>query len=71
MHVLNVSYLPYNCSKELFNNVKVRQAIPRAIDADIIIKNTMFGLGERSYSSIAPDVWGYYNAGEPYGCDVG
>ena len=68
--ILNVSYLSYNCSKEPFNNVKVRQAISCAIDADTIVKNTLFGLGERSYSSIAPDVWGYYNAGEPYGYDV-
>ena len=68
--ILNVSYLSYNCSKEPFNDIKVRQAISCAIDADTIVKNTTFGLAERSYSAIAPNVWGYYNAGEPYGYDV-
>lgn len=68
--ILNVSYLSYNCSIEPFNNVKVRQAISSAIDPDAIIQATLFGLMERSYSAIAPTVWGYYNAGEPYGYDV-
>ena len=68
--ILNVSYLSFNCSIKPFNNVKVRQAISCAIDADAIVKAAYFGLSERSYSSIAPTVWGYYNTGEPYGYNV-
>lgn len=62
-NILNTSYLSFNCSKEPFNNVKVRQAITHAIDATTIVNNSTFGLAEQSFSVIAPGVFGYHNPG--------
>jgi peptide/nickel transport system substrate-binding protein len=68
--ILNVSYLSYNCARTPFNDLKVRQAISCAIDIDAIVKTASFGLAQRSKSAIAPAVWGYYDAGVPYGYNV-
>lgn len=69
-NILNTSYLSFNCSKEPFNNVKVRQAITHAIDAATIVKNSTFGLAEQSFSVIAPGVFGYHNPGVKFEYNV-
>ena len=42
-YTLGTQYLSFNCSIEPFNNVKVRQAISLAIDADAINTASQFG----------------------------
>lgn len=68
--ILNVSFMSFNASREPFHDRYVRQAIASAIDTEAIVRNTTFGLGEQSYSAVAPDVWGYYNVGNPFPFDV-
>jgi len=69
-NILNTSYLSFNCSKEPFNNTKVRQAITHAIDAATIVNNSTFGLAEQSFSVIAPGVFGYHNPGVKFEYNV-
>jgi len=68
--ILNVSFLSFNASRAPFDDRYVRQAISSAINTEAIVRNTTFGLGSQSYSAIAPDVWGYYNAGNPFSFNV-
>lgn len=70
VNILNTSYLSFNCSKAPFDNVKVRQAIATAIDADTIVNNVTFGLGQRAMSVMAPNVFGYYNVSDVHGYNV-
>lgn len=65
-YTLGTQYLSFNCSVEPFNNVKVRQAISLAIDADAIAKASQFGYSEVPGSFLAPSVWGYYDAESEY-----
>ena len=65
-YTLGTQYLSFNCSIEPFNNVKVRQAISLAIDADAINKASQFGYSETPGSFLAPGVWGYYDAESEY-----
>lgn len=65
-YTLGTQYLSFNCSVEPFNNVKVRQAISLAIDADAINEATQFGHSEVPGSFLAPGVWGYYDAESEY-----
>jgi len=69
-NILNTTYLSYNCSKPPFDNVKVRQAISSAINADAVVRNVTFGLGERAHSVMAPSIFGYTAIEEPYGYNV-
>ncbi len=69
-NILNTTYLSYNCSKAPFDNVKVRQAISSAINADAVVRNVTFGLGERANSVMAPSIFGYAPSSEPYGYNV-
>lgn len=63
---LNTQYLSFNCSIEPFNNVKVRQAISLAIDADAINQAAQLGYSDVAKSFLAPNVWGYYEADSEY-----
>lgn len=45
-YTLGTQYLSFNCSIEPFNNVKVRQAISLASDADATNKASAFGYSE-------------------------
>lgn len=69
-NILNTSYLSFNCSKEPFNNPKVRQAISAAIDTNSIVNNVTFGLGEQAKSVMAPNVFGHHDSGDVWGYDV-
>lgn len=64
--ILNTSYLSFNCSKEPFNNVKVRQAISMAIDAEAIVEATYYGYAKRADSFLAPAIWGYHGVSNEY-----
>src|SRR5262249_48812214 len=49
-------------------DVRVRQAAAHSIDMDAIIKNVLFGQGER-YAQLSPDDFGYDPALKPYSYD--
>ena len=51
-----------------WNDVRVRRAAAHAIDMDAIIKNVLFGQGER-YAQLSPDDFGYDPAQKPYAYD--
>ncbi len=55
----SVAYLGFNTQKAPFNNVKVRQAIAYAINADDIIDAVLMGAGSPSNSPIGPKVFGH------------
>ncbi len=64
-------FVSFNCEKEPFNNVKVREAICRAIDAAGIRQAVWQGFAEECGSPcMAPDVFGYYDCGGDYELDV-
>lgn len=69
-NILNTSYLSFNCSKEPFDNPKVRQAISLAIDTESIVENVTFGLGEQAKSVMAPNVFGHHDNSDVWGYDV-
>ncbi len=56
------TYLGYNLTKELFQDVRVRQAISYAIDKQEIIDGVLLGLGQAATGPYKPDTW-VYNAG--------
>jgi len=64
--ILNTSFISFNCSKEPFNNPKVRQAISLAIDTKAIVDATYYGYAAVADSFLAPDVWGYYGIESEY-----
>lgn len=51
-----------------WHDVRVRQAAAHAIDMDAIIKNVLFGQGER-YAQLSPDDFGYDASLKPYPYD--
>ncbi|WP_432663173.1 glutathione ABC transporter substrate-binding protein [Wukongibacter baidiensis] len=67
---LSMNYIGMNTQKEPFNNVKVRQAINLAINADDIISAVLNGAGQKANSPIGPRVFAHNDAIEPYGFDV-
>lgn len=69
-NILNTSYLSFNCSKEPFNNPKVRQAISCAVDTEAIVKNVTFDMGEQAKSVMAPNVFGYCEVGRVWDYNV-
>lgn len=54
-----VDYVAFNTTIKPFNNPKVRQALNYAVDKNAFIKVAQNGYATPSYSSIAPNTWGY------------
>lgn len=64
-------FVSFNCEKEPFNNIKVREAICHAIDAAAIRESVWQGYAEECGSPcMAPDVFGYYDCGGDYELDL-
>ncbi len=64
-------FISFNCEKEPFNNIKVREAICHAIDAAAIRETVWQGYAQECGSPcMAPDVFGYYDCGGDYELDV-
>jgi peptide/nickel transport system substrate-binding protein len=55
------TYLGYNLTKALFQDVRVRRAISHAIDKQEIIDGVLLGLGHVATGPYKPDTW-VYNA---------
>jgi len=56
---LNTYFIGMNCKKAPCNNVKVRQAICHAIDANLIVNTTRKNQAVRAYGPIPPGIPGY------------
>lgn len=52
-------YFGFNVNKDIFKDVKVRQAFNYAIDSKAIIKNVMLGYGESVKGIVAPAIPGH------------
>lgn len=56
-------FLAFNHTREVMKDKRVRQALNYAIDKDAIIKNVLFGLGERMDAPMAAALFGYCKIG--------
>ncbi|MCW3490178.1 glutathione ABC transporter substrate-binding protein [Dethiobacter alkaliphilus] len=66
---VRVIYLGFNQDLELFEDVRVRQALNYAIDKESIVNTIFQGVGSPSTSPIVPAIFGYTEVG-PYEYDV-
>ncbi|ATP41889.1 glutathione ABC transporter substrate-binding protein [Solibacillus sp. R5-41] len=55
----SLTYLGFNTAKEPFNDVKVRQAISKAIDRTTLINGIYEGFGIPAISPLSPGIFGY------------
>jgi peptide/nickel transport system substrate-binding protein len=62
-------YLAINCSSENkpFDDVKIRRAMAYAVNADIVLKAAMSGIGGPLYTSVSPTVMGFWKGSEDIG----
>ncbi len=65
---VRVNYIGYNLERELFEDVRVRQALNHAIDKEAIIETIFQGVGSPSTAPIVPAIFGYTEVG-PYEYD--
>lgn len=56
---MNVGYLGFNHTKELWQNVHMRRAIGHAINRKAIVDNIYQGMGQVAKNPIPPTMWGY------------
>ncbi len=52
-------YLGFNCQKEPFNDVRVRQALSMTLDKEVIAESIFDGTAVPAHGPIAPGVFGY------------
>ncbi len=65
---VRVLYLGFNMEEEVFEDVRVRQALNYAVDKNAIIDTLFQGVGEPSTAPIVPAIFGYKQVG-PYEYD--
>lgn len=58
-------YIGFNLEREIFEDVRVRQALNHAINKDAIIEAIFRGVGQPSSAPIVPAIFGYHQVG-PY-----
>lgn len=56
-------FLAFNHTRAPFKDKRVRQALNLAIDRDAIIKNVLFGMGQKMDAPMAPSLFGYCKIG--------
>jgi len=61
-----IRYFGFNFKKEIFNNLKLRQAVAHAVNQEALA-STLNGLGYASHGIIGPKVFGYKEEIEEYG----
>jgi peptide/nickel transport system substrate-binding protein len=69
IETLSTNYVGFNAQKAPFDDVRVRQAINYALDAEIIVDVILEGQGIAATSPISPQVFGAHPDLEPYGYD--
>ncbi|WP_053956424.1 glutathione ABC transporter substrate-binding protein [Inediibacterium massiliense] len=67
---LSTTYLGFNCNKEHFKDVRVRQAINYAVDMEAIVKSVYKGVGAPSKGPLGPNVWASNQKLKPYEFNV-
>ncbi len=66
---LNVGYLGFNVEKKPFDDVRVRQALNKAINKKAIIDAVYQGAGVPAKNPMPPTLWGYNDAVQDYPYD--
>jgi peptide/nickel transport system substrate-binding protein len=56
---LNIAFLSVNNERGPFADVRVRQAIARAIDRQALVREVLGGHGEAARNPLPPSLWGY------------
>jgi peptide/nickel transport system substrate-binding protein len=67
---LNTGYLAFNFAIEEFNDIKVREAIVRAINRPGLVENFYGAYGEAASNFLPPLVWGHNDAIEDWAYDT-
>jgi len=56
---MNVGYLGFNHTKDLWKNIHLRKAVAHAINRQAIVDNIYQGMGQLAKNGIPPTMWGY------------
>ncbi|MFV0423702.1 ABC transporter substrate-binding protein [Oleidesulfovibrio sp.] len=56
---MNVGYLSFNHTKELWQDPRIRRAIAHAVNKQAIVDNIYYGMGVPAVNTIPPTLWGY------------
>ena len=66
---MNIGYLSFNHTKDLWQDKRIRQAFAYALNRKAIVDNIYYGLGTVAKNTIPPNMWGYNDDIEPYTYD--
>jgi len=67
---MNVGYLSFNHTKDLWKNIHMRRAVAHALNRQAIVDNIYQGMGQLAKNGIPPTMWGYNDAVPGYAYDV-
>jgi len=67
---LRTDYIGITCSQPELGDVRVRQAITRAIDKDVIFRDIQKGRGVVAAGPVPPGIAGYQQRSQPFGYDI-
>jgi peptide/nickel transport system substrate-binding protein len=56
---LNIAFLSLNNERPPFSDVRVRQAVARAVDRPALVREVLAGHGEEARNPLPPSLWGY------------
>jgi peptide/nickel transport system substrate-binding protein len=56
---LNLAFLSVNNERAPFSDLRVRQALARAVDRDALVTQVLHGHGEAAQNPLPPSLWGY------------
>jgi len=61
---LNIAFLSINNDRAPFTDVRVRQALARAVDRDALVRGVLGGHGMPARNPLPPLLWGYHARGK-------
>ncbi len=67
---VNLAFLSINHERPPFGDVRVRQALARAIDRDALVERLLGGQGEPARNPLPPSLWGYSGRTRPLRRDL-